>query len=94
MHMLILWLSFDWLLKAKKFKSNWNRILFSAIPLIGEIGVITVLFYENSISPSGLVKLFDNLFFFSILLLALIEFMILISIYSNYLARIENTVEA
>jgi hypothetical protein len=94
LHMLIFWLSFDWLLKAKKIKSDWNRILFSAIPLIGEIVVIAVLFSENSINPSGLVKLLDSLFFFVIILFALIEFGILIRIYSKYLTRIENTIQA
>jgi hypothetical protein len=92
LHILILWLSFDWLLKSKKFKSNWNRILFSAIPFIGELMVMILLFFENSVSPSGLLKLLDNLFFLSMIVICFIEFGILLRIYSKYLTRIKNVV--
>jgi hypothetical protein len=87
LHMLILWLSFNWLLKSKKFKSNWNRIIFSLVPLVGEMIVIIILFSDDSISSAGVVKLLDNLFVFSIILLSLIEFGILMFIYSKYLHR-------
>jgi hypothetical protein len=85
-----LWLSFDWLFKSKKFKSNWNKILFSAIPFVGEMVVVTMLFSENADNPSGLLKLLGNFFFLTVILFCLIEFGILMSIYSKYLIRVRN----
>lgn len=90
LHILLLWQSFDWLLKNKKFKSIWNRILFSAIPLIGEIVLMILLFTEKSVSAPALVNLLDNIFFLCIVLICFIEFVILIQIYSKYLTRIKN----
>ena len=81
-HILILWLSFDWLLKNKTFESKWNRILFAAVPMIGQLLVAAIVFFDDATSPASLINLLNFLFFFFVIVFCGIEFAILNRMYS------------
>lgn len=81
LHILILWLSFDWLLKNKAFESKWNGILFSAIPIIGQLLLTAIVFFEAATLPAGLFNLLNFLFFFLVIIFCVIEFVILNRMY-------------
>ena len=81
-HILILWLSFDWLLKNKTFESKWNGILFAAVPMIGQLLIAAIVFFDDATSPAGLINLLNFLFFFFVIVFCGIEFAILNRMYS------------
>lgn len=81
LHILILWLSFDWLLKNKAFESKWKAVLFSAVPIICQLLITVIVFFEDATSPAGLINLFNFLFFFCVIVFCAIEFVILNRIY-------------
>jgi hypothetical protein len=87
LHVLIFILSFDWLLKKKIFKTNWNKMLFAAIPAFAQMTVIVTAFYEDTFSPAALLNFLNSFFIALFFIFCLIEFGILLLMYSKYVQR-------
>ncbi|MGG9961199.1 hypothetical protein [Ferruginibacter sp. SUN106] len=69
------------------FKSQWNKILFAAIPAFAQMTVIVAAFYEDTFSPAALLNFLNSFFIALFFIFFLIEFGILLSMYSKYIRR-------
>lgn len=87
LHLLIFFLSFDWLLKKKMFQSQWNKILFAAIPAFAQMLVVVTVFYEDTFTPAALLNFLSSFFIALFFIFCSIEFGILLSMYSKYVQR-------
>ncbi len=87
MHLLIVGVSFDWLLKKQAFAAGWNKIVFAAIPPVMQlIGFLLWLF--NDTGSLVIMPLFtDSVMGWVLLIVCIIEFGILLFSYSNYLEK-------
>jgi len=87
LHIFLYILSFNWLFRQKTFKSTWNKLTFSGIPVIGQIVLTLTYLLSDSDSQVGILSLLDNLIILILFLVVLIEFGILATLYSKYLAK-------
>ena len=88
-HILIYWLSFNRILSSKHFKSSWNENIFALIPLVFQIAFFFIIF----ISQERVINIRDALYAFQspptliLLIITIVEFFILKSIYLKYKKR-------
>jgi len=87
LHILLYILSYNWLFKQKTFRSNWNRLVFSGVSVVGQIILILTFLISDFDSPAGILSLLDNLFIIVLFLISLVEFVVLLTLYSKYLSR-------
>ena len=85
LHILIYWLSFKTVIKSKGFKSTMDPVIFSIIPLIIQIVVIIIFLFIGSGATERVISvLLDNQIFLTIYIsIDLIEFLILLWVYSR-----------
>lgn len=80
LHLLLNYVTYDWLFNQKRFHSNWNALVFSGIPIVAQFIFILVLVKCWQDSP----PLIDLIIVFIFMLLSLTEFGMLLIRYSVY----------
>ena len=88
LHLLLYIISYNWLFRQKAFISHWSKFIFSAIPVVAQIIMVLLYLINDTNSPPGIISLLNNLIIFVLITISLVEFVILITLYSKYLRRI------